>query len=105
MKNMFVISGQQKRREARVSVARRGGLIKSETRFVCLATSGSGIVTFTLKVVQPVRLIVVLRGEDAGIQENQNYDQPVEDLGLDGLSAGSSHPSVHSANSILRRAV
>lgn len=41
----------------------------------------------------------MLGREDAGIQENQNYDEPIEDLGLDCLSAGSSHPPVHSANS------
>lgn len=47
----------------------------------------------------------MLGRKNAGIQENQYYDQPIENLRLDGFPAGPSHPSVHSANIInsLRR--
>jgi len=45
-----------------------------------------------------MRLIVVLCGKNTGIQEDQNYDEPIEDLGLHSLPTGSSHPPVHSAN-------
>lgn len=45
-----------------------------------------------------MRLIVVLGRKDAGIQENQHYDQPIENLRLNGFPAGPPHPSVHSVN-------
>lgn len=52
----------------------------------------------TLKIIQPMRLIVVFGRQNSGVQENQYYDQPVENLRLDGFSTGPSHSPVHSAN-------
>lgn len=50
----------------------------------------------TLEIIQPIRLCIMLGGQHSGIEENQNYDQPVECLRLHSLSTCSSHSSVDS---------
>ena len=37
----------------------------------------------TLEGVEPIWLVVVLRGEDAGVEEDKDDDKPVEPLRLD----------------------
>jgi len=37
----------------------------------------------------PIKLPIVLCGQDASVEEHQNNDEPVECLGFDSLAAGS----------------
>ena len=51
-----------------------------------------------LELLQPVRLVVVLRGEDPGVEKYQDDDEPEHCLGLDGTPTVSSGFSVPSEN-------
>jgi len=44
------------------------------------------MLSYTLKDVEPVRLPVVFGNENAGVQQHQDDDEPVEPLGLDRLT-------------------
>ncbi len=47
-----------------------------------------------MKLIQPLLLLVILRGENAGVEEDKNDDEPVEGLRLDGLPAGTAESAV-----------
>ena len=51
-----------------------------------------------LELLQPVRLVVVLGGEDPGVEKHQDDDEPEHRLGLHGTPAVSSRFSVPSEN-------
>ena len=51
-----------------------------------------------LELFQPVRLVVMLRGEDPSVEKYQNDNEPEHRLGLDGTTAVSSRFSVPSEN-------
>ena len=48
----------------------------------------------TLEMIQPGRLVVVLGGQHARVEEHQDDDEPVERLRLDRPSAAPLHASV-----------
>jgi hypothetical protein len=47
-----------------------------------------------LKIIQPILLLVILRGENAGVEEDQNDDEPVEGLRLDCLPTETAESAV-----------
>ena len=51
-----------------------------------------------LEVLEPLGLVVVLGGEDAGVEQHQDDDEPEHRLGLHGTPAVSSRFSVPSEN-------
>ena len=48
----------------------------------------------TLESVEPRRLSVMFRGQDASVEKDKNYDEPVERLWLDGLTTLLAHPAI-----------
>lgn len=51
-----------------------------------------------LKVLQPVRLVVVLGGQDAGVEQHQDDDEPEHGLALDGSPTVATRLPVPSLN-------
>lgn len=68
------MSGGEEEQE-RIGQSKRGDLYQMEVR-VC-----------TLNVSQPLRLLVMFRGDGQRVEEDQEDDQPVENLGFHGRSA------------------
>jgi len=48
----------------------------------------------TLEAVEPRRLPVVFRGQDASVEEDENDDEPVERLRLDRLTRSLAYPTI-----------
>jgi hypothetical protein len=49
---------------------------------------------FTLKIIQPLRLVVMLSGKNHCIEKYKHNDEPIKCLWLDCFSTGTPHPSI-----------